>query len=78
MARKVNVATQFGARLRTLRLRAGFTQENLAESANVSVNFVSLIEWGLKSPTLATMERFAIALKVPLMELFRFSDTLDD
>jgi transcriptional regulator with XRE-family HTH domain len=69
-----NIAIRFGVRLRTLRQQAGLTQEQLAEAAEVSINFVSLVERGLKSPTLATMERFANALKVPLLELFRFDN----
>jgi len=57
-----------------MRQQAGLTQEQLAESAGISVNFVSAVERGQKSPTLATMEKFAKALNVPLMELFRFSE----
>ena len=77
MVRKISIAVRFGAQLRALRLQAGLTQEQLAESADVSVNFVSLVERGLKSPTLATMERLAIALKVPLVDLFRFDNDSD-
>ena len=68
----MDVATRFGTRLRELRVAAGLTQAELAERAGISVNFISLVERGLKSPTLSTMERLAAALKVPIMELFRF------
>ena len=67
----MDVATRFGTRLRELRVAAGLTQAELAERAGVSVNFISLVERGLKSPTLSTMERLAAALKVPIIELFR-------
>ena len=78
MVRKTSIAVRFGGRLRALRLQAGLTQEQLAESADVSVNFVSLVERGVKSPTLATMERLAAALKVPLADLFRFDSGSDN
>jgi len=68
----MDVATRFGTRLRELRVAAGLTQAELAEKAGISVNFISLVERGLKSPTLSTMERLAAALKVPIIELFRF------
>ena len=78
MSKKVEVATRFGVRLRELRLAAGLTQAELAEGAGVSVNFISLMERGIKSPTLNTIERLSTVLKVPIIELFRFDSSSGD
>jgi len=48
------------------------TQEQFAEAASVSVDFLSLEERGINSPSFETMERFAKALKVRVAELFNF------
>lgn len=68
------LAQQFGSRVRTLRKKRDLTQEKLAEAADLSVNFISFVERGIKSPSLASMERIAQALNVPIMELFNFSE----
>jgi transcriptional regulator with XRE-family HTH domain len=66
------LAQQFGNRVRALRKKRGLTQEQLAEATGLSVNFISFVERGIKSPSLANMGRIAKALNVPVMELFNF------
>jgi transcriptional regulator with XRE-family HTH domain len=61
---KANVA--FGDALRTLRTRAGMSQERLAELAGVHRNHVGDIERGDKEACLLTMLRISEALQVPL------------
>lgn len=61
-----------GRRIATLRKRSGFTQEQLAEAAGYSVEFISLVERGVNSPTVAGIERIAQVLKVEAKELFSF------
>jgi transcriptional regulator with XRE-family HTH domain len=58
-----------GDRLRTLRARAGLTQQALAERAGLDKQAVSLIENGHQSPRLDTLWRLARALDVPVTEL---------
>lgn len=48
------------------------TQERFAESLNVSVDFLSLVERGINAPSFETLERIAKRLKVPVAELFKF------
>lgn len=65
---------QVGRRIRALRVgRQGnrVTQEQLAERAEISVSFLSMIERGERSPHLETLEKIALALEVPVEELFR-------
>jgi DNA-binding XRE family transcriptional regulator len=66
------LARQFGSRVRALRKKRGMTQEQLAEATELSVNFISFVERGIKSPSLANMGRIAKALNVPVMDLFNF------
>jgi len=52
----------FGQVVRARRLRAHLSQEALADRAALTRNYVSELERGLKSPTLATVEALANAL----------------
>ncbi|GGG99456.1 helix-turn-helix domain-containing protein [Silvibacterium dinghuense] len=61
---------QFGARLREIRHAQGLTQEELAEKASISLNFLNLIERGQRGPSFDSIERLARALKRPVAELF--------
>lgn len=51
-----------GFRVRSLRLQHSYTQENLAESIDVSTSFIGHIERGEKKCSLETMSRIAIRL----------------
>jgi transcriptional regulator with XRE-family HTH domain len=46
------------------------TQEQLAEKASISLNFLNLIERGQRGPSFDSLERLATALKQPVAELF--------
>jgi len=62
----------FGKRLQLLRRQAGLTQEQLAEEAQISVDFLSLVERGINAPSFENLEKLAKALGVPVRELFDF------
>ena len=55
---------QLGNELRKARLAAGLTQEELAFKADISRNYVSLLELGEKSPTVQVFMRICKALGV--------------
>jgi len=59
-----------GRRLRHLRHRQGLTQRQLAQACELSVNAIGLIERGESSPSVSTLNRLALALEVPITELF--------
>lgn len=63
---------QFGRNLRRLRLLRDLTQEQFAEAAGISVDFLSLIERGRNAPSFETLEAIAEALHVRVMNLFDF------
>jgi transcriptional regulator with XRE-family HTH domain len=55
--------------LRARRLSAGLTQERLAELAEITPIYVSELERGRYSPSLAVVERLARALGLRVSEL---------
>ena len=56
--------------LRRLRVRKGLSQEALAVDATVDRTYVSRLERGLENPTVAVLEKLAIALEAPIVEFF--------
>jgi transcriptional regulator with XRE-family HTH domain len=61
----------FGARVRTLRLDQGWSQEELAERAGLHRNYVGGIERGERNCALRTIYALAASLGVEPAELFR-------
>lgn len=59
-----------GQRLRELRERTGISVRTLASRASFSPSFISQVELGQASPSVASLERIAAALDVTLSELF--------
>lgn len=68
MARK-GFGARLGARIRARREALGLTQAALAERANLTSNYVGVLERGLKLPTLDTLNTLAKALETTLVEL---------
>jgi len=62
----------FGRRVRAVRKAAKLTQEQIAEKAGVTPNFLGYIERGKKQPSLNLVFALARALNVPVETLFRF------
>lgn len=61
-----------GKRVKYLRHLRNITQAQLAEKANLSVNYISQIETGVASPTVITLLVIAQGLDVEIKELFDF------
>ena len=74
MLRTQSLMYKLGVKIRTLRKRAGLTQEQLAEAAEVSVNFIGYIERGERAVSIKTLDRIAKALEVTPRNLFEFSE----
>jgi transcriptional regulator with XRE-family HTH domain len=56
--------------IKALRNERGLTQEQVAEKAGVSKNYITILETGSrKSPSLPGLKRLAKALGVPVTEL---------
>jgi transcriptional regulator with XRE-family HTH domain len=67
----MTVELAFGREIKKARESLQKSQETLAFDAEVHRTYISLIERGLKSPTLAVIVRLAKALNVKPSELLR-------
>ncbi|MFC0212865.1 helix-turn-helix domain-containing protein [Paenibacillus chartarius] len=63
-----------GQRIRTLREQSGWTQEQLAERADLHPNYIGQIERGLKNVSLDNIHKLAVGLRINLSQLFNFDD----
>jgi transcriptional regulator with XRE-family HTH domain len=57
-------------RLRTIREHKNLTQGDIEERTGLKRSYVSRLEHGRTIPSLATLEKFALALDVPLYQFF--------
>lgn len=62
-------SSRFGTEVRRLRLERGLSQEALAAIAGLDRTFVSMVERGVRRPTLDSAQRIAVALELPLSEI---------
>lgn len=65
-----DVESSLGARVRALRKERELSQRGLAEQAGLSPNAISLIERDEISPSVATLQRLATALRVRMAYFF--------
>jgi transcriptional regulator with XRE-family HTH domain len=63
---------EFGQNIKKLRLLKGFSQEELANSSEVSLAQITRIERGTVNPTLCTIKSLAKGLEVSTAKLFDF------
>ena len=62
---------QLGMRIKYLRKRLKWSQEDLALNSDINKNYISDLENGRRNPSLDILERIAIAFNISLEELFR-------
>lgn len=59
-----------GIKVKAERKKSGLNQEELAQRAGISTNFLGHIERGTKRTSLKTVENIARALEIPISALF--------
>lgn len=76
MAKRVypKLHTTLAANVREARQLAGLSQQQLAEQAEISTNFVAQIEQGRRFPSALVLERIAKALGLRPYQLFYDAD----
>jgi ribosome-binding protein aMBF1 (putative translation factor) len=67
-----------GLTIRELRVEQGMRQVDLAERANVHLNFIGFVERGQQSPSIDSVSRIARALGLPLSKLITRAERLLD
>lgn len=65
-----------GEAVRTMRLEAGLSQEQLAELAHTDLTQVGGIERGVRNPSYTTLLRFADALETTVGKIATLADEL--
>jgi transcriptional regulator with XRE-family HTH domain len=71
----LDAAVAFGNVLRRLRMDAGLTQEQLGFEADLRRTYVSILELGQQQPSLTTILKLALALKLSAQELIGMVET---
>ena len=69
-----DIYAQVGSKIRELRTTIkgkGISQEELAERADMTRNYVGMVERGEKNISILMLYRFSKALKVPLADVVR-------
>lgn len=67
----MDICKRFGARIRALRVVRGFSQEELAQRADLHRTYVGGIERGERNISLVNIEKLATALGVTLDSLMK-------
>lgn len=60
----------FGLNVRRIRMRHGWSQDYLSEKTGLHRTYISGIERGIRNPTLTIVLKIALALNVPIQDLF--------
>ena len=67
----MDIKQKFGNNLKLLRLEKGLSQEKLALIAEIDRTYIPSIEKGERNVSIVIAEKLAIALNVPITELFK-------
>lgn len=70
MVRRTDITVRFGARVRSLRKRAGLSQEEFAAKCQLDRTYMSGIERGKRNVALRNIEAIANALNLTVSKLF--------
>jgi len=62
---------KFGEILRKIRLSKGYSQQKLAFNSNLDRTYISLLERGLRMPTLETLFKISYALNVKPVDIIK-------
>lgn len=65
------ITIALGKRIRALRQGRGWTQEQLAEYANLHVSYIVLLEKGANRATIETLDKLAKAFGLSIADLVR-------
>lgn len=72
----MDVVSQLGRNVRTIRLEAGLSQEELAFRAGLKRSYLSDLERGTRNPSVRALGRIADALGIAPSELLKDPEAL--
>lgn len=64
-----NPAVQLGLNIRLARVRAGYSRETLSKLSGLSMNYIGIVERGLKNITILNCQKLAEALGTNICDL---------
>ena len=67
----MSLAIEFGKILQTKRQEAGLSQEQLAQQCNLDRTYISLLERGLRQPTITSLFNISKVLGIKASELLK-------
>ena len=67
----MDIKQKFGNNLKRLRLEKGLSQEKLALNADIDRTYIPSIEKGERNVSIVIAVKLAIALNVPILEVFK-------
>lgn len=67
----VLIEKEFGQLLKTLRSELGISQETLAIESELDRSYISMLERGLRKPTISTLFRIAVPLRKKPSEIIQ-------
>lgn len=73
---EVSLPICFGLVVRKARTARGYTQQRLADEADLDRGYLSELERGIRNPTLTVQARLAVALDVRLSELIQQAEEM--
>ena len=68
----MDIKKKFGLKIKRLRMKSGYTQEELAEKVGIAARTMSGIEIGENFVTASTLEKLLTELHISPAELFAF------
>ena len=74
---RTDIKEIFAANLKENRRKKGLTQEKLAETADISLRYIAMLELGKSFPSGEMLEKLAKALDIQAFQLFYPLATLD-
>lgn len=74
MQRNLALQESFGTVLRRLRVKKGLSQEDLAFEAGLDRTFVSMLERGVRQPSLSSLFAVAAALQIRASRIVRLTE----
>jgi len=67
-----DIKLKLGKRIKEIRIKAGYSQEELASLAKLHRTYISDIERGGRNVSVENIEKIAMALKIDPSELLKF------
>jgi transcriptional regulator with XRE-family HTH domain len=70
----MDIRKKFGLKIKELRLAKGWSQEKLAQKADLDRTYITGIETGKRNVSIVVIEKLGIALNEKIIEILNFNN----